>query len=161
MMQRYDVPLCGLAPSNCPLKMNITNISQRFGLVNGSLYLEINRRNPSLLCKGSGLIWDMEHTCRFRRTFGPALRYVMFAALCKYRQPGGHSTSFVSANARQLATDTEIQALAIEFPHLLKFTPMKYRSMSGFNYTCQRVGGPPFKLMTQHAYEGAAAGSLQ
>ena len=160
MMQRYGVSLCGLAPSNCLLKMHISHISQKFGLVNGSLYLEINQRNPSVLCQGSGLIWDMEHTCRFRKSHGPALRYLMFAALCKYRQPGGHSTSFVSAKARQLTTDVEIQALAIEFPHLLKFTPMKYRSMSGFNYTCQRVGGPPFKLIIPCASQGVAAGFL-
>ena len=76
MMQRYGVSLCGLAPSNCLLKMHISHISQKFGLVNGSLYLEINQRNPSLLCKGSGLIWGMEHTCRFRKSHGPALRYL-------------------------------------------------------------------------------------
>ena len=161
MMQRYGVSLCGLAPSTCLLKMSTTNISQRFGLVNGSLYLEINRRNPSLFCKGSGLIWDMEHTYRVRQTYGPSLRYLVFAAHCKYRQPGGHSTSFVSPMARQLATDKEIKTSAAEFPQLLKYTPMKYRTMSAFNYTCQHVGGHPFKLMIPSSCQKVGVGSVR
>ena len=96
--------------------------------------------------RGSGLIWDLEHTCRLWQTDGMALRYLMFAARCKYRQAGGHSDSYSSAEARVAATDNQIKALANAFPAWVKYTPLKYQSTSAFNYTCVPMGGYPLKL---------------
>ena len=146
MMRRSGVFLCGLSPSAAAMKMSSTNISRRFGLVSGTLYLEINRRRASLVSRGSGLIWDLEHTCRFWQTDGMALRYLMFAAVCKYRQAGGHSDSYSSTEARVAVTDHEIKVLAIAFPEWVKYTPQKYQSTSAFNYTCVPMGGYPLKL---------------
>ena len=107
---------------------------------------------------GSGLIWDLEHTCRFWQTDGLALRYLMFAARCKYRQPGGHSTSYGSVEARVVATDREINTLAVAFPEWAKYTPLKYQSTSAFNYSCIAVGGFPLKLkMPDHSRQIATA----
>ena len=146
MMRRCGVFLCGLSPSAAPVKMSSTNISRRFGLVSGALYLEINRRRGSLVGTGSGLIWDLEHPRRFWQTDGLAPRYLMFAARCKYRQPGGHSTAYGSVEARVVATDREINTSAVAFPEWVKYTPLKYQSTSTFNYSCIAVGGFPLKL---------------
>ena len=125
MLRRSGMFLCGLSPSVVTIITSSTNISRRFGLVTGTLYLEM-----SLVSRGSGLIWDLEHTCRFWQTDGMALRYLMFAAVCKYRQAGGHSDSYSSTEARVAVTDREITALAMGFPEWVKYTPQKYQSTS-------------------------------
>jgi hypothetical protein len=70
-----------------------------------------------------------------------ALRYLMLAARCKYRQVGGHSDSYSSTEARVAVTDREITALAIAFPEWAKYTPEKYQSIRALKYTCVPMGG--------------------